>query len=536
MVSLYPRKYFILLFFLWIGISWSYTFRGNNARTGQCSTSIVLPLIKFSTVSTQGPIVSSPIVVNDTVFIGARDSSVYAFCNDKRIWKFKTKHWIDATPAYKDGNLYVGSRDGLLYILDGQTGDSLNTIINNNAQCASPLVYDSLIVFGRGGWNKNINAYNINTARYTWFKMNTQMVHSSAAIKGTTLCYGENGGSLNALNAYTGLKLWEYQTEGGVYLSSPAIENDIVWFSPGSYDIHIYALSLQSGTLLWKTKSSIESLTQSLNPKLIRRLLTYKAETRKRIVSMYKKNYPMNRSQIAYFESLTSEYRSANTFVPYGSLATSSIAVGEENIFVIHKEYGYPKPRFNLTAYNKNSGQEMWNYSEMRSCVQLGFCSSPIVTDSLVFVGWGEGKVYAFHTKSGLKLWEDSLDGDIISSPIAAKGKVYFATTAGTLTTYLTTGYMENTFKNSTYCYPNPARGNISHIQVYVAQPANMKMVLYNFANRPIVSINKSIEKGTYTYDWNISKVANGVYFAQIQVNYNNGTKEKKIVKVAVLK
>jgi outer membrane protein assembly factor BamB len=516
--------------------AWSYTFRSDNARTGRCSTSIVLPIKKVDSVTTRGPIISSPIVVNDTVYVGCRDSSVYAFYKKTKVWEFKTRNWIDAAPAYKDGKLYVGSRDGLLYILDAQTGDSLNIIVNNNEQSSSPLLYDSLIVFGRGGWNKNINAYNINTTRYKWFRTNIQMVYSSAALKDSILCYGENSGSVVALNAHTGSFLWKYQTQGGCYLSTPSIENNVVWFSPGGYDIDIYALSLTTGKLLWKTRSNTESLTQSIDPAFIRKLLRFKPQTRKKIVQKYLKNRSLNRSQMDYFESLTSGNRSARSFIPYGGLATSSIAVGEKNVFVVHMEYGHPKPRFTLSAFDKNSGLEQWSYSEIRSCIQLGVCSSPIVIDSLVFVGWGEGILYAFHSrKGGEPLMKDSLNGDIISSPVASKGKVFAATTAGVLYSYITTGYMENDFKNSTYCYPNPARGTVSHIQVYVLKPALMKMTLYNFANKPVLSISRNIT-GAFTYDWNLLSVANGVYFAHIQVKYNDGTKEKKLVKVAVLR
>ena len=71
----------ILIIALLAGCAFAQMFRGNNSRSGQANTEIVPPLKKVSTVTVNALIVSSPIVVNDTVYIGARDSSVYAFHN-----------------------------------------------------------------------------------------------------------------------------------------------------------------------------------------------------------------------------------------------------------------------------------------------------------------------------------------------------------------------------------------------------------------------------------------------------------------------
>ena len=235
------RKTCLIIICLLACCVYAQMFRANSSRSGQVNTAITTPLVKLHTVDINALITSSPVTVNDTLYTGARDSSVYAFYGGTKLWEFKTGGWVDASPLYHEGKIYAGSRDGNLYILNASTGDSVGVIANNNAQCSSPIIYDSLIVFGRGGWNRQINAYNIyKNGKYVWHYRNNQMVYSSPALQDSIVVYGENGGNLVALNAHTGSLIWKYQTEGGVYLSSPAISSGIVYFSPGEYDKNIF--------------------------------------------------------------------------------------------------------------------------------------------------------------------------------------------------------------------------------------------------------------------------------------------------------
>jgi hypothetical protein len=92
-------------------------------------------------------------------------------------------------------------------------------------------------------------------------------------------------------------------------------------------------------------------------------------------------------------------------------------------------------------------------------------------------------------------------------------------------------------FKSSTYCYPNPARDRVSHIQIYVDKPATALMTIYNNAEKPVFQLTRQLKAGEkYTYNWNLSQVANGVYFALVKVQYADGSSDKKVLKVAVLK
>jgi len=58
-------------------------------------------------------------------------------------------------------------------------------------------------------------------------------------------CWDHN---IYALNAGTGMKVWNYTTKGAI-ASSPTVANGIVYV--GSYDGNIYALNARTGGKLW---------------------------------------------------------------------------------------------------------------------------------------------------------------------------------------------------------------------------------------------------------------------------------------------
>ena len=67
---------------------------------------------------------SSPVMVNGSVFFGSGDGHVYALSADsgELRWKFKTGDVVHSSPGYADGTLYFGSWDSYFYAVDAATG------------------------------------------------------------------------------------------------------------------------------------------------------------------------------------------------------------------------------------------------------------------------------------------------------------------------------------------------------------------------------------------------------------------------------
>ena len=71
-------------------------------------------------------------------------------------------------------------------------------------------------------------------------------------------------------------------------------------------------------------------------------------------------------------------------------------------------------------ALNAKTGVKLWSFT-----TGYGVWSSPAVSKGVVYVGSGDGNVYALNAKTGVKLWSYTTGGEARSSPAAANGIVY---------------------------------------------------------------------------------------------------------------
>ena len=72
----------------------------------------------------RAPLRGPPSVVNGTVYVGAANHTLYALdaANGILRWSFETRGWVIDPVAYADDTVLVASRDGLLHVLDTNTG------------------------------------------------------------------------------------------------------------------------------------------------------------------------------------------------------------------------------------------------------------------------------------------------------------------------------------------------------------------------------------------------------------------------------
>jgi outer membrane protein assembly factor BamB len=180
---------------------------------------------------TNGPITSSPIVINGTVYIGSQDKNYYAIdaYTGEKIWNFSTKLRVLSTPAVSGGKLYTGADDGNIYALDAKTG---------------AVVWSKDV----GGRWQGLLDYGV---------LPTNQPRSSPVIIGNRLYVGALDGKVYSVDTSSGNILWSYQTLGPI-LGSPAYYNGAVYIA--STDINIgpngtlYALNADTGTVLWASQ------------------------------------------------------------------------------------------------------------------------------------------------------------------------------------------------------------------------------------------------------------------------------------------
>jgi outer membrane protein assembly factor BamB len=539
------------------------TFRGNMQRTGYNHKAItMLPTATWLwKTSLPGPVYSSPAVQDSLLFIGAADSNVYAINvrTGERVWTFKTNDHVESTPLISSDKLYAGSNDGFIYSLALSSGQKIAQFSAGYQLSSCAFANNNIIVSGVGRPNSGIAFYKAPATQtsqvssafaYIPLPMAT---YASPAISNPFAVIGSTDGGLHCINLDNYKIIWSIKTSGNFYLSSPAIADSVVYCAPGDFDPYIYAVDITNGRIIWKSMGDSASelakrrAASSIDPKVVRRFLLSSPKYRSIILQRLKKLG----TDVTILERLGMQsgvlgkraVASDNTtaFIADGmDVKTSSVAVDANRVYVITKEPGFPAPRFSISALDRYSGLESWKskFTELRNCTPIGYCSSPVVAGNSVFFGWGEGKVYALSADSGKVQWQDSLSGDVVASPAITDDRLYFATTEGYLYAFALISPASGVdFKTGTYCYPNPARGNFSTIQVFVAKNATLDMIVYNTAEKPVFKISQSLNANQiFSCKWNISGVANGVYFALIKVKYQDGNTDKKVLKVAVLR
>lgn len=257
-------------------------FRGNLEHTGVYASS---GPAKFNQVKwkfhTGGKVVSSPAVVEGTVYVGSTDNNLYAVDQETgaQKWKFKSFGSVTSSPAVSGGVVYFGSMDGNFYAVSADKGEMKWRFPTGGERrfaakrlhgmepagemmpdpfdfyLSSPAVFDGVVYFGSG--DGNIYALDVSTGAVRWRFQTGDVVHASPAIADGTVYIGSWDSYFYALDAKTGKEKWRYKTgeDRKIYnqvgiQASAAVVDGVVYF--GCRDSKFYALDAKSGEKRWE--------------------------------------------------------------------------------------------------------------------------------------------------------------------------------------------------------------------------------------------------------------------------------------------
>jgi outer membrane protein assembly factor BamB len=304
-------------------------------------------------------------------------------------WTFKAAGKVIGTPAAHGDILFVGSTGGFLYALDRAAGTPK--------------------------WQSNLKA----------------RITSSPAVAGGLVYFGAYDGKFYAVNETDGQVKWQFQTAGehrfsathlhgsqpatetmpdpfDCYLSSPVVENGVVYF--GSGDGNIYALDAATGALKWKFKTGD---VVHASPAIAHGVL---------FVGSWD-------SWFYAIDAATGQekwkFKTGEDPDIHNQQGIQSSAAVADGIVYFGCRDGH------LYALDELTGKARWSYSTKGSWV----IASPIVN---------QGKVYFATSDTGLLYGADAKTGDILfsvsfnhwplfASPALAGNTVYIASTAGSI-------------------------------------------------------------------------------------------------------
>jgi outer membrane protein assembly factor BamB len=227
-----------------------------DAATGRERWNKRHPKRRYPEGSEANNIAASPAIIttsveNKQVLVSGMDGRLvsYNLANGRELWEFSTgQSPIESSPLVIDETAYVGAWNGRLYAVSTKTGkgrwdqdfQAAGDIKGSAAQAGNLIVV--------GDYAGNVYGIRASNGREAWRRAAGKRFYGGAAVSNGVAVIGDVGGAVVALDAKTGRQLWRHQTGAEVY-SSPAIAKGTVFI--GSYNGRFQALNLRTGAVKW---------------------------------------------------------------------------------------------------------------------------------------------------------------------------------------------------------------------------------------------------------------------------------------------
>lgn len=185
---------------------------------------------------TGGAIVSTPALANGTVYFGSSDHFLYAIDDRSGAlrWKYETGSRVASSPAVAAGRVHFESYDGNFYTLDAASGKLLWKFATQG--------------------ERRFAARHLHGTQPAGEVMPDpfDVYLSSPALAADLVYFGSGDGNVYALEAASGKLRWSFHT-GNVVHASPALAGGLLYV--GSWDSYFYALDAATGQMRWRFKT-----------------------------------------------------------------------------------------------------------------------------------------------------------------------------------------------------------------------------------------------------------------------------------------
>jgi outer membrane protein assembly factor BamB len=199
---------------------------------------------------------STPTVADGVVYFGSEDHNIYAVdaMEGNLLWTYTTDGHVRSVPAVDDDEVFVNSQDGYLYALDVTSGElhwqfqfdePVSDIASFGTVRSSPAVDDGAVFIV--GSDHILRAINVLDGTLRWeYDISGEVFGSPRAIDGMVYV-GSLNRNLYALNSEDGDLLWSYRAEGTIS-STPVVEDGKVYVGSSI----LFAIDASTGMILWE--------------------------------------------------------------------------------------------------------------------------------------------------------------------------------------------------------------------------------------------------------------------------------------------
>ena len=403
------------------------TFRGNFARTGWMpgpgpSGPDVSP--KWI-VETDAPVNTSPVVVDETLYIRGSNGQLYAVDKERGVIRWETtvtnyiasRSPIAASPTVANGMVYVG-----VQALNAQTGELI--------------------------WDASEQLSDVSEQDQT-YKSFVSAVASAPAVH-DKIVYITAGRRTVALDAKSGVLRWQegYRT----YLSAPTVVANRVFggnsevqyrsLSPPRRDGVVYARCAGDGTLLWTFDAAEHNPAFFFPNSMGKSTISDVADS-----SCAQSSPNASSSESEPPTSFTSSHSATlDSKVLLG--APTAAAANGMLFYTQADDWAYLNGRIDpgiVYALDARTGAAVWTFDPALDAESVArwpkidvdapphIISSPAVANETVYIGTETGAIHALDAQTGDVRWTTKLSGAVRSSPAITGEMLYVGSTDGHL-------------------------------------------------------------------------------------------------------
>lgn len=165
---------------------------------------------------------SSASAFENIIVFGAEDGNVYGLDakSSRQHWSYDTGAPVFASPAIRNGVVFVGNAAGDFLALDAKTGTKLWQIAAGAPIYATASFAGEFVLIGTTGGR--LFALNTADGSMKWTAEFNSVINSSAVVSGNIAYVGTLKKELHALKVHDGSTVWK-QTLGGRIKTTPAV-------------------------------------------------------------------------------------------------------------------------------------------------------------------------------------------------------------------------------------------------------------------------------------------------------------------------
>ena len=343
-------------------------FRGDTSLSGVADGKLGSTAELAWTFQTEGPIISSPVVMDGTVYFGSSDMHVYAVAVEtgEKHWAFLTDDIVDSPPLVHEGRVYFGSNDYFFYSVDAKTGELLwkyetDDKIVGGANWIRMPDGSTRIVFG--SYDTRLYCFS-DKGEKLWEYMTDNFVNGTPAIIGDQVVFGGCDAVLHFVSIATGEAVDQVPLGADCQIAGAvATTKDKVFF--GHYGNAFVCIDRATGELDWTYRSPRNPFLSS--PAIGEDRIVFGGQDKLLHCAGKTDGEPL-------WTFPTRRKIDGSPVICDGKVVFGS---GDGRIYIVDLE----------------DGHELWQYE-----IGASIFSSPAVVKGMVFIGANDDRLYAFRT------------------------------------------------------------------------------------------------------------------------------------------